>query len=56
VYNHLLDRYKLILHVFDMQFLGQFTDAFAVDGSVISLNKKLEAVFKSVHKGQSSSN
>ena len=54
VYNHLLDRYKLILHVKDMQFLGQFTDAFAVDGSVISLNKKLEAVFKSVHKGQSS--
>jgi len=54
VYNHLLDRYKLILHVKDIKFLGQFTDAFAVDGSVISLNKKLEAVFKSVHKGQSS--
>lgn len=54
VYNHLLDRYKQILDAKDMKFLGQFKDAFAVDGSVISLNKKLEKVFKSVHKGQSS--
>ena len=54
VYNHLLDRYKQILNAKDMKFLGRFKDAFAVDGSVISLNKQLEAVFKSVHKGQSS--
>ena len=37
-----------------VKFLGQFKDAFAVDGSVIALHKKLESVFKSVHKGQAS--
>ena len=34
VYNHLLDRYKKILNVQDVKFLGQFKDAFLVDGSV----------------------
>ena len=51
VYNHLLERYKKILAAQDMQFLGQFEDAFAVDGSVIALNNKLEGVFKSIHTG-----
>lgn len=51
VYNHLLERYKQILGVQETQYLGQFQDAFAVDGSVIALNKKLEGVFKSIHKG-----
>lgn len=51
VYNHLLERYKQILGVKETQYLGQFQDAFAVDGSVIALHKKLEGVFKSIHKG-----
>ena len=54
VYNHLLDRYKKILDVREVKFLGQFKDAFAVDGSVIALSKELEGVFKSVHKGHAS--
>ena len=54
VYNHLLERYKKILNVQDMKFLGRFKDAFAVDGSVISLHKKLESVFESIHKGHAS--
>ncbi len=51
IYNHLLERYKQILGVKEMKYLGQFKDAFAVDGSVIALNKRLEGVFKSIHKG-----
>ena len=54
VYNHLLERYKAILDVQDTKFLGQFKDAFAVDGSVIALSKKMEGVFDSVHKGRAS--
>jgi len=54
VYNHLLSRYKGILGAKEMKFLGHFKDAFTVDGSVISLSKKMERVFKSVHKGKSS--
>lgn len=51
VYNHLLERYEQILGVKETQYLGQFKDAFVVDGSVIALHKKLEEVFKSIHKG-----
>jgi hypothetical protein len=51
VYNHLLDRYKQILEAQEVKYLGQFKDAFAVDGSVIALNKKLEDVFQSIHQG-----
>jgi hypothetical protein len=54
VYNHLLGRYNKILNVQDMKFLGQFKDAFLVDGSVIAVHKQLENVFKSVHKGHAS--
>lgn len=54
VYNHLLDRYKKILNVGDVKFLGQFKDAFAVDGSVIALNKRMESVFQSIHEGRAS--
>jgi len=54
VYNHLLDRYNKILNVQDMKFLGQFKDAFIVDGSVVALHKTLESVFKSVHKDHAS--
>ena len=54
VYNHLLDRYKKILNVGDTKFLGQFKDAFAVDGSVLALNKRMESVFQSIHKGHAS--
>lgn len=54
VYNHLLEGYKKILDIQDVKFLGQFKDAFAIDGSVIALSKKLEGVFNSVHKGHAS--
>lgn len=54
VYNHLLARYKGILSRKDVQFLGRFKEAFAVDGSVIALSKQLEAVFESIHKDHAS--
>lgn len=54
VYNHLLVRYKAILGSKEMKFLGQFNDAFLVDGSVIALSKKVQGLFASVHKGQAS--
>jgi len=54
VYNHLLSRYRHILGATELQFLGKFKDAFAVDGSVIKLCKQVEKVFKSVHQGKAS--
>lgn len=54
VYNHLLERYRQILDVREMKYLGQFKDAFAIDGSVIALCKRMEGVFASVHQGRSS--
>ena len=54
VYNHLLTKYKYILGATDLQFLGKFKDAFAIDGSVIKLCKQVENLFKSVHKNKSS--
>lgn len=54
VYNHLLERYEQILDIQDRKYLGQFKEAFAVDGSVIALHKKLEGVFESVHQGRAS--
>jgi hypothetical protein len=54
VYNHLLTRYEQILDVRDRRYLGQFKDAYAVDGSVIALHKKLEGVFESIHQGRAS--
>ncbi|MFQ5633113.1 MAG: IS4 family transposase [bacterium] len=54
VYNHLLSRYRKILGAKETKFFGHFKDVFAIDGSVIALGKKMEGVFKSVHKGKSS--
>ena len=54
VYNHLLDKYKVLLDYKDLKILSQFKDAFAIDGSVISLCKQLEKLFTSVHPGKSS--
>jgi len=54
VYNHLLSRYRYILGATDLQFLGRFKDAFAIDGSVIKLCQQLEKHFKSVHKNKAS--
>ena len=54
VYNHLLARYKHILGATELQFLGSFKDAFAVDGSVIKLCKQVEQLFQSVHKNKAS--
>jgi hypothetical protein len=42
------------LTVQEQKFLGQFKDAFVMDGSVIAIHKQLESVFKSVHKGHAS--
>jgi len=53
VYNHLLDKYRDILGSGQLKFLKRFRDIFAVDGSTISLCKKPESVFKSVHRGKS---
>lgn len=53
-YNHLLSRYRKLLGAKEMRFFGCFQDVFAIDGSVIALGKKMEKVFKSVHKGKSS--
>jgi len=52
IYNHLLAKYRHILGATDLQFLGRFKEAFAIDGSVISVCKQLEKVFQSVHKGK----
>jgi hypothetical protein len=54
VYNHLLSRYRKILGTKETKFFGRFKGVFAIDGSVIALGKKMEEVFKSVHKGKSS--
>ena len=54
VYNHLLSRYRKLLGAKEMRFFGCFQDVFAIDGSVIALGKKMEKVFKSVHKGKAS--
>lgn len=54
VYNHLLSRYRQLLGAKEMRFFGCFQDVFAIDGSVIALGKKMEKVFKSVHKGKAS--
>jgi len=54
VYNHLLKRYTKLLDSEDKKFLGRFRDAFAIDGSVISLVKTIEKVFESVHKNKAS--
>lgn len=54
VYNHLLSRYRNLLGAKETKFFGRFQDVFAIDGSVIALGKKMEAVFQSVHQGKSS--
>jgi hypothetical protein len=54
VYNHLLERYQTILGSREIKFLGQFKDAFVVDGSVIALSKQLAGIFDSVHKDRAS--
>ena len=52
VYNRLLERYVAMLNVDDRRFLSHFRNAFAIDSSVIRVNRILEKVFTSVHKGQ----
>ena len=52
VYNRLLERYVAMLHQSDRRLLSRFKEAFVVDSSVIRVNRILEEVFKSVHKGQ----
>lgn len=52
VYNKLLERYVAMLDTGDRRFLSRFRDGFAIDSSVIRVNRILEKVFASVHKGQ----
>jgi len=52
VYSKLLERYVAMLNFDDRRFLSHFRDAFAIDSSVIRVNRILEKVFASVHKGQ----
>lgn len=54
VYNHLLEKYEKILDAEQMKYLGHFKDAFAIDGSIISLCKQMEKTFASVHQRQAS--
>ena len=52
VYNRLLERYVAILPQSDRRFLSRFKESFIIDSSVIRINRILEKIFKSVHKGQ----
>jgi hypothetical protein len=52
VYNRLLKCHINSLEPDERLFLSRFKDCFAVDGSVIQLNKMLEKVFKSTAKFQ----
>ena len=52
MYNKLLRSYIDLLPPNDRKFLSRFKDCFAVDGSIIRLNKTLEKVFKSTCKSQ----
>jgi len=54
IYLHLLETYRDIMNAKDLMFLNRFKDAFAIDGSVIALCKRVESIFKSVHKGKAS--
>ena len=54
VYNHLLVKYQRILGAEQMKYLGHFKEAFAIDGSVVALCKKMAQIFESVHQGQAS--
>lgn len=54
VYNHLLAKYEDILDSEQKKYLGKFKDAFAIDGSVISLCKTMSKIFASVHKDKAS--
>jgi len=52
VYNALLNKYVAILSVDDRKLLSKFRNAFIIDATIIRINKVLEKIFKSVHKGQ----
>nr|AAU84130.2 hypothetical protein GZ37B2_96 [uncultured archaeon GZfos37B2] len=52
MYNKLLRSYIDLLPPNDRKFLSRFKDCFAVDGSIIRLNKTLEKIFKSTCKSQ----
>jgi len=47
-----LERYVAILPQSDRRFLSRFKESFIIDSSVIRINRILEKIFKSVHKGQ----
>jgi IS4 transposase len=54
IYLHLLRKYRDLMKADDLKFLDRFKDAFAIDGSVIALCKRVEHIFKSVHQGKAS--
>jgi putative transposase len=47
-----LERYVAILPQSDRRFLSRFKESFIIDSSVTRINRILEKIFKSVHKGQ----
>ncbi len=54
IYLYVLDTYRDIMNAKELTFLNRFKDAFAIDGSVIALCKRVEALFTSVHNGKAS--
>lgn len=54
IYLHLLAKYRDLMNADDLKFLDRFKDALTIDGSVIALCKRVERLFKSVHKGKAS--
>ncbi len=53
IFNQLLKNYLNILDSKTRLFFEKFADCIAVDSTIIKLNKILEKIFKSIHKGKS---
>ncbi len=55
IYLHVLEKYRDLINAKELQFLDRFKDAFAIDGSVIALCQRVEAIFKRRSQRQSQS-
>lgn len=54
IYLHVLETYRDLMNAKELTFLNRFKDAVAIDGSVIALCRRVDAIFTSVHKGKAS--